>query len=467
MSAPSTIDGSFRDPSGRVYIYKGRIFRTVTEFGANAFEKILKTGLLATLIEDGQLLPYSIVRDPDILSQFHNAKYVLEHPKIDYISFPYEWSFPLLKKAALLHLDVAIKGLNAGVSLSDATAYNIQFVGPKPIFIDHLSFKPYTDREYWLGHRQFCEQFLNPLLLRAKLGVAHNAWYRGALEGISNEDLSSLLRLRHKMSLKVQAHVVLPARLQKKVSSTNSAETKPMAERKGLPKSSYKGLLTQLRNWIAKLEPKGGNQSVWGGYAEQNTYEEKENFEKTIFIQKFVNGVQPNLVYDLGCNSGAFSEIALAAGAKQVIGFDFDQIALEKALHRAESKSLNLLPIYLDASNQSPDQGWQQLERAGFDGRGKPDAILALAFEHHLAIGKNIPLPQVIKWITSIAANGIIEFVAKSDPTIISMLSMRDDIFQNYSQESFEKAILQHATIIESKKVTKDGRVLYWYKRHK
>src|SRR3546814_6517392 len=46
-------------------------------------------------------------------------------------------------------------------------SYNIQFDGPRPVFIDVLSFRRYREGEFWTGHRQFCEQFLNPLLMRA------------------------------------------------------------------------------------------------------------------------------------------------------------------------------------------------------------------------------------------------------------------------------------------------------------
>ena len=110
-------------------------------------------------------------------------RYLLEHARIGYVSFPYEWSFPALKAAALLHLDLHLELLEHDVTLSDASAYNVQFQGARPIFIDVLSLRRYREGEYWLGHRQFCEQFLNPLLLRALAGVPHNAWYRGSLEG--------------------------------------------------------------------------------------------------------------------------------------------------------------------------------------------------------------------------------------------------------------------------------------------
>lgn len=460
-----SVKGSFRDPAGHVQAYGNRIFRTVTQHGATKFEAVLASGFLDELVEAGRLVPFEKVEDQEIIALFPNAVHVLEHPRLDYVSHPYEWSFPLLKAAALLHLDVMVDALAAGISLSDATAYNVQFVGSRPVFIDHLSFKPYVEGEYWMAHRQFCEQFLNPLLLRSRLGMPHNAWFRGAHEGISCEDMSKLLPMRDKISPRVMAHVVFPARLQKQALKRGTGKVAGISERRGLPRTAYKGLLQQLRNWIASLEPKGTGRTVWGDYAEDNTYTEAEDLDKSKFIARFIADTKPNLVFDLGCNSGAFSEVALKAGAKQVIGFDFDQTALDKAYLRARGKNINYLPLFLDAANPSPSQGWAEGERPGFSDRAHADAVLALAFEHHLAIGKNIPLDQVVDWITSMAPHGIIEFVRKDDPTIRAMLAMREDIFVNYSRKTFEAALEACTTIEEHAEISSGGRVLYRYKR--
>ena len=75
-----------------------------------------------------------------------------------------------------------------------------------------------------------------------------------------------------------------------------------------------------------------------------------------------------------------------------MVGFDFDQHALERAFIRAQTDNLNFLPLFLDAANPSPDQGWNELERKGLQARAGADALIALAFEHHLAIARNIPL---------------------------------------------------------------------------
>ena len=71
------------------------------------------------------------------------------------------------------------------------------------------------------------------------------------------------------------------------------------------------------------------------------------------------------MLFDLGCNAGEFSKLALDAGAKNVVGFDFDPNAVDVAYQRAKAGKLNFLPLQLDAFNPSPSQGWRQNERFG------------------------------------------------------------------------------------------------------
>ena len=66
---------------------------------------------------------------------------IIEHKKLDYISYPYEWSFEQLKDAAIHHLNFHIYLLKKGATLIDSSAFNIQFNAYKPIFIDLLSIK--------------------------------------------------------------------------------------------------------------------------------------------------------------------------------------------------------------------------------------------------------------------------------------------------------------------------------------
>jgi ribosomal protein L11 methylase PrmA len=453
--------GSFRDPGGHVYEVDGEILRTVLDGRMSDYEFVRKTGLIDKLVQQGLLI------ESDEVAVSHEfgpmARRVIRHPQIPFISYPYEWSFPLLKAAALLHLDLQLEALDANVALSDASAYNVQFDGIAPVFIDLLSLRPYRDGDYWIGHQQFCEQFLNPLLLRAKFGVSHNNWYRGGLEGIASEDLVKLFRLRHFLSINSLMHLVLPTYMQRRAMKRDKQSLN--IKRRPLPRNSYRAILQQLRNWIKKLVPADTGVTVWGDYERTHSYTEAEEAAKHEFVAQFCAKTQPRLLIDLGCNAGEYSETALSSGVARVIGFDADQRALERAYARAQAKSLRLLPLFQDGANPSPGQGWNGTERKSVLERSKADAVLALAFEHHLAIGRNVPLEQVLSWIVSMAPQGIIEFVPKSDPTVQRMLALREDIFDAYSGDCFLSALQSQARIQASRTVSSSGRTLYWFER--
>lgn len=455
--------GSFRDQRGRIYYIDDRVFRTVMPVAMDDFRFVRSSGLVDELVADKILIEETVVDKALLGGDGAAAMMLLEHPRIPFVSYPYEWSFNALKLAALSHLDLQLRALKKDVALTDATAYNIQFRGAKPVFIDSLSLRKYEDGEFWAGHRQFCEQFINPLLLRSELGISHNAWFRGTLEGIPSVELSEILPLRSRLSWNILTHVFMQARLQK--ASVQSGAAVERAKNRKLPKIGFEQILHGLRRWIARFEPRKGDASVWQEYAHDNSYVDAEVAKKRAFVDKFVSATTPDLLFDIGCNTGDYSILSLESGAKYVVGFDFDLGALDCAFKRAKVGNLEFLPLHLDAANPSPSQGWLQNERQGFAQRAKARAVIALAIVHHLAIARNLPIQQVIEWIVDMAPQGVIEFVPKSDPMVQRLLNLREDIFHGYNEESFRSLLNARARIVETTVVSQSGRTLFWYDR--
>lgn len=464
MAEATAEAGSYRDPAGHVYTFEGQVYRTVLEPAAPAFDALRSSGLLDELQRDGWIVGTEEVPREILGTVGTEAVHVVRHQRVPFISYPYEWPFSALKAAALFHLDLQIKVLGRGFSLSDASAYNVQFNGVRPVFIDLLSLRPYRAGEYWAGYRQFCEQFLIPLLLRAYLGVAHNAWLRGSPEGIPVVDFVRLLPLSRRVSPRVFLHLVVQARMAEKARNDENAAIGKVRRGK-LSEAGYKGILLQLRRWIAGLNPAKSSPSEWGDYAQSHSYGHEEYEAKRGFVAAFAEAVKPPVLLDLGCNTGDFSIAALEAGAGYSVGFDGDQQALDRGFARAREGKYRFLPLHMDLANPSPEQGWRQAERKGFDSRGRADALIALALIHHLAIARNIPLDQVVSWLASLAPHGIIEFVPKEDPTVHTMLALRDDIFPDYTEENFTALLARHGRIVASSRVSGTGRTLFRYER--
>ena len=454
---------SFRDPSGRVFKKGQRIFRLIFEQGAENYQVVRDTRFVSNMKNLGKIIE-SIEVDPSTLeTPGFQPEYIVEHPLLPFISYPYEWCFSMLQKAALLHLDLQSQALKENLMISDASAYNIQFKGSKPVFIDSLSIQPYQEGQVWEGHQQFCEQFLNPLLLRSLLGVTHNAWYRGNLEGIPSDEFCRMVPWYKKISKNFFLHVALPSRLNNLARSEKTDSLSNINQ--NLPRETLSRIFKQLYSWIDKLKPLSSSNTTWGNYESIHCYESDEVTQKHNFITNFIQKTEPETVWDLGCNTGEYSELALNAGAQHVVGFDFDQSALEKSFERAEKNNLNFLPLFFDAANPSPDQGWNSQERKGLLNRINADAVLALAFEHHLAIGRNIPLDKFIDWLINIAPRGVVEFIPKDDPNLKLMLNLRKDIFTDYNEHTFRNILESKCRIISSQEISKSKRILYWFER--
>ena len=453
--------GSFRDPAGIVLCPDNKIYRTVTEYGAEQYEFVKKSGLYEELTGQNLLVPFREVDKKSVNFEFSSrTRYLLELQKLDFISYPYEWSFSALRQAALAHLKIHLLALTKGVTLSDATAYNIQFTGTRAIFIDQLSFRRYVDGELWYGHRQFCEQFLNPLLLRILCGISHHAWCRSSLEGITASDLNSLLPWYKKISPEVFFHVTLHAWLQQKHHHQKPVDIKS----RKLPITAFRSMLVQLQDWIGGLKAPE-QKSVWTDYSSNTIYDSEETATKKEFVRNYTASVKPRVIWDLGCNTGEYTVCCLEAGAKKSIGFDADPDVVDMAYLNARKKNLQFLPLYMDFTNPSPSQGWGEKERGGLSRRQKPDGLLALALLHHLVIGRNIPLHEAVNRIIDLAPTGVIEFIPKNDPMVKTLLFYKHDIFPDYTEQNFMSIVCRRAKVVSEKYLTGEGRKLVFYSR--
>lgn len=469
--------GSFRDPSGHVFLHEDDIVRGVTDYGLADYQavknsKALASGLAQTLVVASEEIPcpFPIKADGQTWLGQDYAIW-LKHMKIPFISYPYEWSFSQLKAITLSYLDLAIDLFDKGVVLSDATPFNQQFDGESIVFIDYLSFRPYRSGEAWQAYRQFCEQFLAPLVMQSHLGMPITPLSKGQLMNYSLPMLSALLPASTWLSPALLFHIHLHAKAIKKFAMANQqphVKIRQAAEVK-IPAQQYRAILTSLRRYIEHLKPKGDSaHQIWRNYEKTLSYQDSERQAKRQFVSRAVERVKPKLLVDLGCNAGEYSIVALESGASYVVGSDIDHDAIEIAYERVRLNKLRFLPLVMDLMNPSPSMGWQEQERESFLTRvsSKADMILALALTHHLAISHNVPLPEVVASLVALAPCGVIEFIPYSDPMIQQMIASRPHmIFPHYDQPSFEASLVAKASILDRLTVSDTGRTLYFYSK--
>lgn len=389
---------------------------------------------------------------------------IIQPEQIPIISYPYEWCFSMLKDAALLTLQIQKIALEHNMSLKDASAFNVQFIKGKPVFIDTLSFETYDEGKPWVAYKQFVEHFLSPLCLMAMVDPRLNRLSSVFLDGIPVEITSQLLPLRSRLNFSLLIHIFAHATSKKKFSDKklSTSEKTKIFSRKALL-----GLIDNLEGTIKKLDwsPKG---TQWAEYYEEdnNNYKSESMNHKANLVKEYLQKAKPKIVWDMGANTGFFSKIAANNGAA-VIAFDIDYGALEKNYRDLTDKEeKDILPLFLDITNPTPALGWENEERLSLVQRGNADTLLALALIHHLAISHNLPFSYVASFFAKLGDTLIIEFVDKKDSQVQKLLANREDIFPNYTQKDFEQAFSEFFTIKEAIAIKDSKRVLYLMEKH-
>lgn len=453
MTGERRVPGSFRDPSGFLFFREGTLYRQINRCYQDNYDLLHTSGLYAELVNAGLLIPH---REVDISPADPESAYRVIAPEpVRFISYPYEWCFSQLQDAALTTLRIQQIALDHGMSLKDASAYNIQFHRGRPVLIDTLSFEKYAEGRPWIGYQQFCRHFLAPLALMSRTDVRLGGLLRSHLDGIPLDLAARLLPARARLSFPLLTHIHLHAKSQKKYEGQT---VKPAAGK--FNRLAMRGLIDNLDNATKsmKWEAEG---TTWAAYYEDTNYTPEGFRHKQRLVAEFIAASSPQTVWDLGGNIGIFSRIA-AENNIFTVCFDVDPATVEKNYRQCRTEQRNnLLPLLGDLTNPSPGIGWNSSERAGLIERGPADTILALALIHHLAISNNVPLTGIAEFLARLGRWLIIEFVPKDDSQVQRLLATREDIFGDYRQDIFEQVFSRTYEIIRSEMIRESKRTLY------
>ena len=458
----SAVDAaSFRDPAGFVFRRDGVLYRQVQPPAAADWEAMHATGLLERLVTDGLLIDHDEAPLDDAASP--EAVAVIRPRRLDFISYPYEWSFSQLKDAALLTLEIQSRALDAGMRLKDASAYNVQLEGGRPILIDSLSFEVAPATEPWPGYRQFCEHFLAPLALITYRDARCGLLLRDFIDGVPLDLAAGLLPGRTRLNLGLVSHLHVHAGVQRRAATASPATGGDRPPPRRISETGQRALLDSLRRTVEGLRWKPSGH--WADYATTTSYSESATASKAAIVREMLDVIGGRTAWDLGANTGVYSALAADAGYR-VVAWDSDAGSVEAHWLRVRaSDGSPILPLIGDLANPSPSIGWGLEERASFVDRANADALLALALVHHLAIGNNVPLPAVAGLFARIAPNAIVEFVPKDDPMTRRLLAARRDIFEGYTLDGFRAAFAERFEIVREAPITDSPRTLFLLRR--
>jgi hypothetical protein len=458
---PDISAASFRDPAGYVFVDGGVVKRAVTIHGEADYRQFVSSGLYDRLVKDSLLVAHRVENARNQPSPEVAA--VLVPEQIQTVSYPYEWCFGQLRDAALLTLRVEERALEHEMSLKDASAFNVQFRGPQPVFIDTLSFER-NDGGPWPAYNQFCRHFLAPMALMSYVGPNFNQFWKSSLDGFGLDFASALLPRRTYFRFGLLIHLHLHAKSQRKYSPLTQAQPKTPPRKVSGP-DRKRALIESLRATIRGLQV-SSKQTEWVDYYRQASHYggESEKHKKEI-VGRMIERIRPGLVYDLGGNTGEYSRLATRQGVSCVC-FDIDPQCVHFNYERSKVEGDRcMLPLLMDLTNPTPPLGFHLRERLSLLERPRADLLLALALIHHLRITGNVPFRRIAAFLADLGNYLVLEYVPKQDQMAQGLLTNRKDTFIDYEEDLFLRTFQQYFVVEESVPIPETDRTIYLFRR--
>jgi SAM-dependent methyltransferase len=467
---------SLRDPSGSVLLFDDRVIRIINSDGVPDLNAFLKSSASQLFVDANQLVHTNFLDTTEIAEVLLNAEakslfnrsvgaMVVEHERVPFQSFPYEWPAEMLHAAAVLTLDLADKLLEENLGLKDASPYNVLYRGPRPVFIDLLSFEQRDPCDpTWLPFAQFVRTFLLPLLVNKHFQIGLDQLLTTHRDGIEPEEVARLCGPIQKWLPPFLTLATIPARLAARHSPDDTAiyRQKKMAD----PEKARFILGQVLKSMHRKLEqvaPRAGRNSAWSDYTAHNNYTQDYLPVKEAFVEDVLAAFQPEKILDVGCNTGHFSAQAARSGSS-VVAIDYDAVVVGEVWRRASAEGLDILPLVVNLARPTPGIGWRNQECPSFleRARGGFDAVLMLAVIHHMLVSERIPLAEIVDLVTELTTDLlVIEFIAPADPMFRRISRGRDHLFQNLTQGFFEITCCKRFEIIRCEQLGQTQRWLY------
>lgn len=439
---------SFRDPDSSLFYDSSYFYRRISLNYEKHYNHFNESGLKDKLLQEGFILPFDEIVVDSNEDGFSSR--VLRTDILPFVSYPYEWSFSQFKAAALLTLKVNQIALEYGMILKDASMFNVQFIGCKPVFIDLASFEVYEQDTPWTAYYQFCKHFYAPLFLAAKKNIILPKLLLYFIDGIPLKDSVSMCSWTDFLNSGAFLHLYLHAKGEGKI-------IKGTKENK-VAKKQLSNIFIHLESAISNLKIKQ-KQTVWNNYNQNNNYEIESQQHKVEIINGFLDQINGEKALDIGANDGWYSQLLADRGMYTLV-VDIDELAVDRAF---KSNYDLIHPLQMNLVNPTPAIGWNNSERKSFWNRCHVDVIQALAIVHHLVITHDISFEEIAKKLAQHTKYLIIEFVDPEDSQVKILFQNKSHRKLVYNKINFEKSFKRKFNLILNSKIKNSKRELYLF----
>jgi len=447
---------TFRDPAGSLRIHGEQVLRTVHPRYAAESLRFLQSDLARRWISQGDLVASQVV------SAEEDQPLVIEHPRVFFPSYPWEWTPGQWVAAGELTLELSSQLVHEGWILKDATPLNILFDGARPVFVDLLSIERRDPcSPLWLAYGQFARTFLLPLAAYKYLGWPLAATLNRR-DGYEPGDLYPYLAGLTRWSAPLRSLITLPFLLETRQRGTGVPPA--LRQEPEIAAAVLERNLKSFARTLRALQPKA-RASRWSEYqAGADHYSDPDRQRKNEFVERALRSLVPKSVLDIGGNTGQYSRIAAGVGAR-VVAWDTDVASSDRSWQSAKAASLPILPLVADVARPTPAVGWRNGESLTLLDRARErfDCVMMLGILHHLLLADQIPMGDVATLVSSLTRRWcIIEWVPKTDPRYIDLCRGRDELYQHLNEELLLEQFTRHFTI-ESREELSNGRVLFLF----
>jgi len=459
--AQSTAKGassSFRDPSGRLVQLDGRIIRILSGTAWADLEPALQSPAIRAAVQHGEWVTSTLLGGDETRELLCDSSLrslaagipnpvILEHERIAFQTFPYEWTPAMLAAAANLTLRLSLALLESGYQLKDATPFNILFRGSRPVWVDASSIEKRSPlNPVWLAHGQFHRTFLLPLLACRQGHLTTDQILLTRREGLDPDAVYQSASWSQRLSRRMLGSVTMPAllgKLQKAESVANYAPRQASSEAEA--RFVLNILFRRLEKQIRAASPQPMDKSIWAQYT-ATTHNDEYYAMRSELLQDVLNQLKPGSLLDVGCNTGRYSRLAAKSGAS-VVGVDIDEGALDTLSAAAREENLDITACRANLCSPTPASGWLNGECSSLVDRirGRFDGVLMFAVLHHFLVTERVPMREVADFAASLTRDWLlIEFVSPQDPLFQSLVRGRDALYVDITQEAFESCFGQH-----------------------